>query len=514
MAAPRIPNPIMLFRMAADGLVRKKGRSTLTALGVIVGVFALTLIISLGQGLSGLLDSTVAGEENLRQIGVSGGLGVAMGQDATAIVIEGEMPEDRRDRLRRAAMARTRTGPRIARRTMSLSPKLLESLKSIPHVESVEPMIIERYRVESGEFTSAASMTLGIDIAKRRFAERVVVGTYPSDPHGNQVLIHEYLAYQWGFKSEASLSALVGKPLTLEVLGSGESGSFPFGNPGEMMGELFQRADLSKLSDEERAALPGILFKVPQMLGLSGDGSDKGLRREFVISGVFRDMVSTDAFNVIEDGNTFQVDVFIPRETAADWFMSSPVNIDLGFPRALVTVDKSENAKSVEQSLRDKGLTAFSVTGVLANVSGVLNTVTVIVGFLTGIALVVAALGILNTMVTSVLERTREIGLWKSIGATDGQVRMIFTIEAALIGLFGGLVGLGLAVAATFPGEVIAAEIIREEASFPVAGPIFRLPLWLMVTGPLVAVMVAVVAALYPAWRASRVDPVRALRHE
>lgn len=506
-------NPLLLLRMASDGLVRKKGRSTLTALGVIVGVFALTLIISLGQGLAGLLDSTVAGEENLRQIGISGGLGVELGRDPQSIVIEGEMPEDRRDRLRRAAMARTRTGPRIARRTQALSPKLLDSLKELDHVVSVEPLVVERYKLTSGELTSAGSLTLGIDMGRGRFAERLVAGTYPRSNTGNEVLVHEYLAYQWGFVTEASLAGLVGRPLTIEVIG-GAAGATPFGNPAEMMGELFQRADLSALTEEERKALPAIVLKIPQMLGLAGDGSDRGMSREFVISGVFRDMMPSDPFNVVEDGNTFQVDVFLPKDTAADWFMSSPVNRDLGYPRALVTVDKSENAQSVEQELRGRGLTAFSVTGVLANVSSVLSAVTVIVGFLTGIALVVAALGILNTMVTSVLERTREIGLWKSIGATDGQVRLIFTIEAALIGLLGGLIGLGLAVIATFPGEVIAAEIIREQATFPVSGPIFRLPLWLMVTGPLVALMVAVVAALYPAWRASRVDPVKALRHE
>ncbi len=500
----------LLARLSADGLIRKKGRSSLTALGVIVGVFALTLIISLGEGMANILGSTVSGESNMRQIGISGGMGEELGRDIAAIKIEGEMDDRRRERLRRAAIARTRGGPRIGRRTQALSPGFLRSLTEIEHVETVEPLVLDRYRVEMEEHSSPGSLTLGIDAEQKRMSERVIAGNYFSDPEASEVLIHEYLAYRWGFVTDEQLSQLVGRELELHYLGSDEGGGF--GGFGSFAQQALEDADFSLLTEEERMALPGIILKLPQMLGNRAE--EQEISRSYRIAGVIRDREASDPFSVIEDGNTFQVDLFLPQYAANQLFLLSPVNREIGYPRALVTVDSSANAAEVEQKLRDKGLTAFSVAGVVSTVEGVLAAVTVIVAFLTGIALLVAALGILNTMVTSVLERTREIGLWKAVGATDAQVRIVFTIEAAIIGLLGGLVGLGLAVLLSIPGEAIAQGFIRDNSSFPISGQVFQLPLWLAFTGPGIALVVAVLAALYPAWRASAIDPVRALRHE
>jgi len=136
------------------------------------------------------------------------------------------------------------------------------------------------------------------------------------------------------------------------------------------------------------------------------------------------------------------------------------------------------------------------------------------VSFLTGIALIVAALGIVNTMVTSVLERTGEIGLWKAVGATRGQIRSVFMLEAGMIGLFGGLLGLGTALLLMIPGEALAAGLLAERAAIPFEGDFFHVPVWLAIGGPALATFVAVVASLYPAGRAAKVDPVTALRHD
>lgn len=187
---------------------------------------------------------------------------------------------------------------------------------------------------------------------------------------------------------------------------------------------------------------------------------------------------------------------------------------DLTYQRALVMVDDPSNAEDVEQKLRDKGYTAFSVATVLKRLESSLTVVTVILSFLTGIALIVATLGIVNTMITSVIERTREIGVWKAVGATNTQVQLVFLIESALIGLIGGLMGLGVAALAMWPGDIIARNLIAQRTSFPYEGSVFIMPIWLQFTGPVLGTLVAVLAAIYPARRASRVDPVTALRHD
>lgn len=204
----------------------------------------------------------------------------------------------------------------------------------------------------------------------------------------------------------------------------------------------------------------------------------------------------------------------MPHETASEFYLSTAVNTELGYSSALVTVDDAAHATDVEQKLRDLGYTAFSVAGVLKQIERTLTVVTVMVGFLTGIALLVSTLGIANTMFTSVLERTREIGVYKAIGASDLQVMGMFLIESSLIGLIGGLLGLGIAALATFPGDAIAAKLIADRAAVAFEQSVFDMPLWLLVGGPLLGTLSAVVAAYIPARRAARVDPVTALRHD
>lgn len=502
-----------VFALAVDGLRRKLGRNLLTMSGVFIGVLALTLIVSLGEGLSSVISDTVSQQDNLRQIGLSAGFGRRISDD-TEVEISGVDDAGKRERLRRAALARRRPGPRIGRRAQTLDQAALDEVAKIPHVERVTPIVLERYSVTLDAHTADASSSLGVDVGRRRYAERTVVGSYFSSPDANEVLIHEYLAYLWGLRTDAELASLVGKALTLDSLGGAGANR----RMSEMSQALFAQAMqgdlLDELTDEERAALPSIAQKIVRAMAGTPSESEKPRTYTLKIVGVVRELEPNDNFNIIEDGNAFQVDLFMPQATAMRMYLDSAVNRDIGYGRALVVVDDSANAPEVEDELRDRGLTAFSVASVVSRVETAVSAITVIIVLLTGIALIVAALGIVNTMVTSVLERTREIGLWKAVGATDAQVRTVFLIEAGLIGLVGGLLGLGVAVLLMIPGESVAKSLIAERAIIPIAGDVFRMPFWLPFAGPLLAAGVAMLASLYPAHRAARVDPVRALRHD
>jgi putative ABC transport system permease protein len=128
------------------------------------------------------------------------------------------------------------------------------------------------------------------------------------------------------------------------------------------------------------------------------------------------------------------------------------------------------------------------------------------------IALAVSSLGIVNTMVMSILERTREIGIMKAIGASDEHIRRIFLIEASVIGILGGF--LGVAIGWTV-GRIInfgANLYIQSQGGTP--GTLFSLPLWLVCSSIAFSVVVSLIAGSYPAQRASRLDPIQALRHD
>jgi putative ABC transport system permease protein len=120
---------------------------------------------------------------------------------------------------------------------------------------------------------------------------------------------------------------------------------------------------------------------------------------------------------------------------------------------------------------------------------------------LASVALLVGGIGIMNVMLVSVTERTREIGLRLAVGATQGAVRAQFLGEAVILCLFGGALGILLGVLGSF--------VIAKALEWPV-----RIPLEGLVVAPVFASLVGVIFGFYPAWRAARMDPIEALRHE
>lgn len=495
-----------IFALAFEGLLRKKGRNLLTTSGVLIGVFALTMIISLGEGLSSAVTDTVSGTDNLRQIGLTGGFGIELTNDPSDVTIQGEMSSARRERLRRAAVNRRQIRQMAGRRANAIDDATIAKLSELEHVERIMPVLIERYELSLGEYHEPAKLTYGVDVERRRYEDRVIAGEYFSALDADEVLIHEYLLYQWGLVEPGEYESVVGRTITLKTIVNENEDPMDAAPP-----QL--RAFMSDLNEEEREAVQLLLPKLMAQMGMLSQAR-KPVEREYTVVGVLREAEPGDVFNVIEDGNSVQADVFLPQETARELFLSSVVNQELGYPRALVLVDDPENAPQVEQELRDLGYTAFSVASVLEQVETMLTVITVIISFLTGIALIVSTLGIVNTMITSVLERTREIGIFKAVGATNGQVMAVFLTESALIGLVGGLLGLGLSVLAMIPGDIIARGIIDERAAIPYSGNVFVLPLWLAIAGPTLGAVTAVLAAIVPARRAARVDPVKALRHD
>jgi len=181
------------------------------------------------------------------------------------------------------------------------------------------------------------------------------------------------------------------------------------------------------------------------------------------------------------------------------------------YPSLQILAEDVLQVRAVQDRLRQRGLRGASI---LDQISEIRTGFVILNGFLAvlgGVSLFVAAMMIVNTLVMAVLERTGEIGLLKSLGASNADVMRLFLTEAAVIGLFGGIGGLVL-------GKVVA-EITNLFANwqFQRAGEIqvdlVAFPLWLILGGLLFAVGVSLAAGWYPARRAARVDPVVALRH-
>ena len=184
-----------------------------------------------------------------------------------------------------------------------------------------------------------------------------------------------------------------------------------------------------------------------------------------------------------------------------------------GYGSAVVRVNDPVVLTDVRNKVKELGFGSFSIVDELKQLRTVFLIINSALGLLGGISLLVASFGIANTMVMSILERTREIGIMKAIGAEDREIKFIFFVEAAVIGFAGGIVGSLAAWGLDAVANRLAYRFVLKPqgASFI---DFFALPPWLWLGAILFAVIVSISAALYPAARAARIDPVKALRHD
>jgi len=182
------------------------------------------------------------------------------------------------------------------------------------------------------------------------------------------------------------------------------------------------------------------------------------------------------------------------------------------YPAAVVKVRSPQATQDVQEQVRTLGFSAFSMNDSLQGAKRAFLILDIVLALIGSIALAVSSLGIMNTMVMSILERTREIGIMKAIGGSDGDVRRIFLIEAAAIGFLGGTAGVVLGWAVGRAINFGANVYIQQQGA--TAGNLFSLPFWLIGAAIGFSIAVSLIAGSYPAARAAKLDPIQALRHD
>jgi len=182
------------------------------------------------------------------------------------------------------------------------------------------------------------------------------------------------------------------------------------------------------------------------------------------------------------------------------------------YGQATVKVAAPQFTQDVENQIKDMGFMAFSLNDALTGAKRAFMILDIVLTLIGSIALAVSSLGIVNTMVMSILERTREIGIMKAVGGSDGDIRRIFLVEASVIGGIGGIAGVSLGWAIGRAINFGANLYVRSQGG--PTGNLFSLPLWLVAMTIAFAFIVSLIAGSYPASRAARLDPIQALRHD
>jgi ABC-type antimicrobial peptide transport system permease subunit len=411
-----------MFATALSNLGRRKVRTALTSVGVIVGILTIVTMVSLGVGVQREISAQFAalGLENVFVQPRDSGEGDFFTQFAES------------------------------QRETPITPELVTSWRALPNVVNVIPII------------SLEGVTTVLELPG---GETSLV-----DVVGEQLFANPFRREVSALAGEIALGDRDG----LIII---SAGALPRGvDPAAIVG-----GDVSIVLQSPRGESERFTFTV---LG-----------------------VSSSEENEVEA---------TPVDMAAmkSWWFNTPDYLAVqGYDSVVVRAEDINQAANLVVDFRSDGFRVQSLELILDTANRAFAVINVMLASVGGLALFVALLGIVNTMIMAIYERTREIGTLKAIGASRSDIRGLFMLEAGLIGLIGGVIGvvggwlLGLAL-----NQVIAWYI--EQEGLPIAATFFVTPPWLAFAALAFAALVGIVAGLYPAARAARLDPLVALRYE
>jgi putative ABC transport system permease protein len=223
----------------------------------------------------------------------------------------------------------------------------------------------------------------------------------------------------------------------------------------------------------------------------------------------------------IDAPTPFQSDVYIPSGSAdrvhklpfsSIWDLFRAKDGKLGYSALNVRVSSPKYIAAVQSRIREMGFTPLALADQFEQIRKTFYYMDMALAAVGMIAIFVAGLGIINTMVMSILERYAEIGIMKAVGARDGDIKKIFFFESSSIGFLGGIGGLALGWAVSrIINQVVNYFLARQGVPYI---EFFNLTVWLCFAAVAFSLGVSLVAGIYPALRAARVDPVVALRHD
>lgn len=434
-------------------------RNSLTTLGVAVGVASLVAMLSLGVGLQELATKRLSNS----------------GLFDTVVV----MP-----RRNMQAMRRPAANPVPAKPDRALDDDARNELARLPNVLEVYPQI--RFPTEVRYNGSPYSTVVaGVpDSSRGNGSFDGIQGSFFSGPHADEAI----LQIEFAKDLSEQPAALIGKDLIVryaerEALPpQSVAPSAPGSKPADAGPGGF-----SIVPREKKLHIVGIVETEPAA-GFGGFGSGR-LLIPLEVASALRAAQVNDLRDAV-------------RATSG-----KPVYASL-----TVRVKSPALVEGIETAVKNMGFGAFSLLDATRNLRLFFTIFDLLLAIFGSLALAVATLGIINTLVMAILERRREIGILKALGAADRDVKQLFFVEAGVMGLFGGALGV---VFGWFIGSALTwgTNVYLHRQNLPSAH-VFSVPWWLTLGAIAFAVIVSLVAGLYPASRAAKLNPVEALRYE
>lgn len=451
-----------LLDLAVRNLRQSKLRNGLTTVGISVGVASLVAMLSLGVGLQQLATKRLAGS------GMFDTVFVTSKQDFRGF----DHDSDEKDQHPENAPL--------------LDEAARLKMTKLPYVAEVEPEIRVMGQILYHGQTHFGFVT-GLPMsARENEAFDNLQGKFFSRPDADEVILLNDFAKELDPQNPKSL---IGQEVTLRY-GEHQPLAADAENASQLSAEGADRSN----GDENYGFSVVRKLQPLKVAGIIDEEPYGGMR--MVSRGrIYLPVDLTEKLNMAEFSD-----------------MRSPLRGGRNYMTLMVRVKDPAKVAPVQDAIKQMGFRTFSILDATKGLRRFFTVLDLFLGIFGSLALAVATLAIINTLVMAVLERRREIGVMKAIGASDSDVRRLFFAEAGAMGFFGGVLGVALGFAI---GKAInfGTGIYLRNHKLP-AEAVWVLPPWLIGAAIGFSIVVSLLAGLYPASRAARLDPVQTLKYE
>lgn len=437
-----------LIKMGLRNLRRRKARTALTVIGVVIGTISIVVMISIGIGMNTNFKSQVMEQGSL-----------------TTVTVE------------RYANILDEDGNYIDSKEQTMDDTLVDQIKLIDHVNAVSPVISVNALLKSGKYESNVQLYA---MDSSTFVDfdfpALTSGTYPT-PENNQQII---------FGSDTLLN---------------------FYNPNSR-NYTTKEVDLTK--DKVTFGFSPYEYAV----------SDK--KKAFSLK--------VSDYSIMERVDNWEYDYFCYMDI--DYFKSiykkytntlkvedrkKAILATENYERIKITVDNIKNVTEVQDQIQALGYQTSSLAMYLEPMQQTSNMLQMVLGGIGAIAMLVSAINIANTMIMSIYERTKEIGIMKVLGCIIRDIKRLFLFEAGMIGLIGGVIGITLSYIASYAinkfGQPLFKALLSSSYMYDMESAKFSvIPIWLPILAAGFAMLVGILSGYYPANRATKISAIEAMK--
>lgn len=468
-----------LLRMSSSSLWKRKVRTILTVLGVVIGTASIVVMISLGLGLNRATMEQIEQYGGLTTIQVNEGRGGGESYYGGGVIIgQSSSSSSSKDKV------------------MRLDDAALETLGSLEYVRSVQPIlqvnVIAKFGQYINDYMRIQGMTQeGLSDLNINIGE----GYLPTDDkeleffYGNQVGAEFYnpKTYDYPFYS---------------------TGEIPVDFTKDTVFIIFDR-DAWYSSQNSGQGMPGdgnsdggTITQPPKKYIIKTAGVETPNKENEWSANGYRVFCDLDALKTTLK-RIFRNKAIPGQPTTS----SGKPYKEIFYSQVNVNVDDIDHVMEVQELIKSMGYEAYSNIEWVESTQKQYANIQAMLGGIGAVSLLVAAIGITNTMMMSIYERTKEIGVMKVLGCDMRNIQGMFLIEAAYIGFIGGIIGLGMSYGiSAIINKAVEASGNMSKLSF--------IPPWLAGAAVVFAVIIGMVAGFFPSRRAMKLSPLAAIRNE